>query len=123
MLKNITLHLARSAEHPEGTTAEGYEIIAPLDAEGHLDPRGWRDARTRCLVRRFVPGEPARHGRLVHRAGGPGGGTWLIDYDDRSTDDDEVGFRLNTHVFREGEYVSIRDAFGDMQTLRVAAIS
>jgi len=74
-------------------------------------------------VRRFWSGEPTRYGRLVHRAGGEGGATWLIDYDDRTTADDEPGYRLGTHAFVEGEYVSIREAGdGDYHTFRVARV-
>ena len=73
MLQNISLRLARSAEHPEGSPAHGYDIVAPLDPAGHLDAEGWHKARDRCRVRRIWNGEPVRHGRLVHRAGGADG--------------------------------------------------
>jgi hypothetical protein len=122
VLHRILLNLARDRDHPEGSPSHGYEIVAPLDADSRLDAHAWRDVRTRCLVRRFWNGERDRHGRLVHRAGGPGGGTWLIDYDDRSTADDEPGYRLNTHRFAKGEYVSIRDSKGAMHTFRVVAL-
>ncbi len=119
MLKKISLRLARSPEHPEGSDRHGYDIIAPLDAAGRLDSEAWRDLRDRCRVRRIWAGEPDRHGRLVHRPGGADGATWFIDYDDRSRLDDEAGFRLDKHVLIEGEYVSIRDDDGDMHTFRV----
>ncbi|MHB2210839.1 hypothetical protein [Methylobacterium sp. CM6257] len=109
-LHRVTLTLARCPDHPDGSAGRGYEIVAPLGPDGHLDAALWREARDRCRVRRFWTGEPDRHGRLVHRAGGEGGATWLIDYDDRTTDDDEPGYRLGTHAFVEGEYVSIREA-------------
>ncbi|GJD99243.1 hypothetical protein GMJLKIPL_1159 [Methylobacterium isbiliense] len=110
MLHRVTLTLARCPQHPEGSAGRGYEIIAPLGPDGQLDAALWREVRDRCRVRRFWTGEPDCHGRLVHRAGGAGGATWLIDYDDRTTEDDEPGYRLGTHAFVEGEYVSIRDA-------------
>ena len=46
----------------------------------------------------------------MHRAGGEGGATWLIDYEDWTNEDDEAAYRLGTHAFVEGEYVSIREA-------------
>jgi len=49
-------------------------------------------------------------------------GTWVIDYDDRREDDDEVGFRLDTHLFRPGEYVSLADEDGELQTYRVVSV-
>lgn len=123
-LHRVTLTLARCPEHPDGSAGRGYDIVAPLGADGRLDSALWHEARDRCRVRRFWTGEPDRHGRLVHRAGGEGGATWLIDYDDRTTDDDEPGYRLGTHAFVEGEYLSIREA-GDEEyhTFRVARVS
>lgn len=109
-LRRVTLTLARCPEHPEGSAGRGYEIVAPLGPEGRLDAALWQETRDHCRVRRFWTGERDRHGRLVHRAGGEGGATWLIDYDDRTTDDDEAGYRLGTHAFLEGAYVSIRGA-------------
>ncbi|MER2268280.1 hypothetical protein [Methylobacterium oxalidis] len=110
LLHRVTLTLARCPEHPDGSAGRGYEIVAPLGPDGHLDAALWHETRDHCRVRRFWTGEPDRHGRLVHRAGGGGGATWLIDYDDRRTDDDEPGYRLSTHAFVVGEYVSIREA-------------
>lgn len=110
MLYPVTLTLARCPDYPDGSAGRGYEIVAPLGPKGHLDTTLWREARGHCRVRRFWAGEPDRHGRLVHRAGGDGGATWLIDYDDRTTADDEPGYRLGAHTFVPGEYVSIGDA-------------
>jgi hypothetical protein len=122
MLQTIALRLARSPEHPQGSSRHGYDIIAPLDPSGHLDAESWRKARDRCRVRRIWDGEPVRHGRLVHRAGGADGATWIIDYDDRTTTDDEAGYRLSSHRFVEGEYVSIRDDDGKLHTFVVTHI-
>ena len=121
MLHHVKLTLARGPDFPDGSTSHGYEIDAPLGADGQLDPVLWHEMRDHCRVRRFWLGEPNRDGRLVHRKGGFGGGTWLIDYDDRTTDDDEAGYRLGTHRFVEGEYVSIQDD-DTMRTFKVAHI-
>lgn len=122
MLQVITLHLARTPGFPDGSTSRGYEITAPLDASGHLDAAAWQAQRDRCRVRRFWTGEPDSHGWLVHRAGGAGGATWAIDYDDARSDDDETGFRLSSHKLVPGEYVSIRDAEGELSPFRVALV-
>lgn len=121
MLPHVTLTLARGPDFPEGSVDHGYEIDAPLGPDGHLDPELWQKQRDHCRVRRFWLGEPNRDGRLVHRQGGFGGGTWLIDYDDRTTDDDALGYRLGSHRFVEGEYVSIRED-DTIRTFRVAGI-
>jgi hypothetical protein len=118
----ITLHLARTPGHPEGSTQHGYELRAPLDATGHIDAEAWQESRELCRVRRFWAGEPDRHGWLVHRAGGAGGATWCIDYDDAESEDDEFGYRLDNHRFVAGDYVSIRDTGGELLPFRIASV-
>src|SRR5688572_15764440 len=72
MLHHVTLHLARSKEFPEGSSRCGYDITAPLDAEGHLDQDEWAAKRVHCRVRRFRANEGEHQGVLVHRPGGTG---------------------------------------------------
>jgi hypothetical protein len=122
MLHRITLHLGRTPTQPEGNARDGYEITAPLDAEGRLLAAEWHAAREKCRVRRFEPNEPDRHGWLLHRAGGEGGANWGIDYDDASSEDDEVGYKLDRHRFQLGEYVSIRDQDGQFRPYKVVAL-
>ena len=55
MLKTIRLELARTAEYPTGNPAHGYEFIAPLGDDGHIDPEQWRKQRAACTVHRFAP--------------------------------------------------------------------
>lgn len=120
-LKRIRLNLARSKEHPEGSSACGYELVAPLDPLGRIDPEAWKHARARCTVRRFWRGEAEKIGKLDRRAGGMGGATWVFDYDDTRRDDDEAGYRFGAHAFVPGEYVTLRDQ-QDSHTFRVAAV-
>ncbi|MDR6870374.1 hypothetical protein J2Y55_001374 [Bosea sp. BE125] len=122
MLQRITLHLARTPSHTEGDSRDGYEIAAPLTDDGRLDAEQWRLERDRCRVRRFRPGKPDRHGWLLHRAGGDGGATWLIDYDNSRRDDDEGTFKLDRHRIAVGEYISVRGDDGDFVPFRVASI-
>jgi hypothetical protein len=123
MMYVVTLQLARTPTHPDGHPGCGYEIHAPLDLRLHLDPKAWQRSRDKCRVRRFWAGEADRYGWLVHRAGGSGGATWCIDYDDTRTADDEPGFRLDGHRFGAGEYVSIRSAEdGALLPFRVASL-
>jgi hypothetical protein len=122
MLQRITLHLARCREFPAGSIRHGYEIVAPLTPDGHLDAEEWAKERGRCHVRRFWGDDPGEEGRLRHRPGGAGGATWQIDYDPADTADDEVGYRLGSHSFRTGEYVSLRDADGDTNTFKVVSV-
>ena len=47
-LKTITLTLARDPEAPEGREDCGYEFVAPLSADGHIDLAGWHKHRAQC---------------------------------------------------------------------------
>ena len=122
MLQRITLHLARSSEFPEGSAERGYEMVAPVDASGHLDPKEWRKLRTQCHVRRFWRDEGERRGMLLHHAGGASGATWRIDYDGQAQEREEKGVHLETHLFAEGEYLSLRDEEGHLNTFKIASM-
>lgn len=120
--KRIRLNLARSKEFPNGSTRHGYEFVAPLDGNGHIDVALWRTHRTNCRVRRFWEGEQDEIGFVVHKPGGPEHGRWVFDYDATAEDDDESGYRFGTHAFRPGEYVSIRNEDGETHTFQVASV-
>lgn len=121
-LKRIRLNLARSKEFPQGSPRHGYEFVAPLDGNGHIDVALWRAHRDHCRVRRFWEGQDDEIGLVVHKPGGPEQARWVFDYDQTAEDDDESGYRFGTHAFRTGEYVSIRDEDGEMHTFVVAAV-
>jgi hypothetical protein len=122
MLKRITLLLARSPDFPQGNSACGYEVTAPLDDEGHLDAAAWHEVKQLCRVRRFWQREDDQLGLLVHEAGGVHGASWKFDYDRDKNIEDETGYRLDTHQFIVGEYVSLRDRKGHSHTFRIAQI-
>ncbi len=81
--KRIRLNLARSKEFPNGSSRHGYEFVAPLDADGHIDVAQWKANRDHCRVRRFWAGEDDEVGLLEHKPGGPHG-RWVFDYESRS---------------------------------------
>jgi len=118
-LKYIRLELARDPEFPDGSAERGYELVAPLDADGMLDAAEWRASRERCKVRRIWPHQPKAIGYLVHRPGG----SWAFDYDPDRSDDDEPGFKLDRHRFAPGEYVSFKEADGVMRAFVVRTVS
>ena len=117
-LKRIRLELARDHDFPEGSRDRGYDFAAPLDETGKLSAPEWKTMRDKCRERRFWPGEPTELGYLVHRRGG----TWAFDYDPTKDSDDEPGFKLSSHKFVPGEYVSFKEHDGVMRTFRVAAV-
>jgi hypothetical protein len=122
VLKRIRLNLARSKDFPTGSTSHGYEFVAPLNGNGHIDPKLWPQYREQCRVRRFWNGEPDQIGRLVHKPGGKEHARWIFDYDVSRSDDDETGYRFGTHTFAPGDYVSISDENGEVHTFRVASV-
>ena len=62
-------------------------------------------------MRSFWRGESDQTGLLGHSASGS-----IFDYDRDTEDDDEPLFRLDDHVFKDGEYVSVieQDAFKEL---------
>ena len=116
-LRTIRLELARTREAPDGSAHCGYEIHAPLTADGHFDAEAWKKVKRACSVRRFWEGEDDEQGILVHR----GGHRWLISYAEGDADDEPI-FRFDRHVFQEGEYVSITEHDGVTRPFKVIAV-
>ena len=102
-LQQVVMRLARNSEFPAGDDRQGYVLIAPLTADGHIDLDGWRAQKEHCEVRRFHPDPDERaDGLLTHN-----GSHWRFHYDEDHEGPDEGGFRFGDNVFRPGEYVTI----------------
>ena len=114
---HIRLELAREPGHPAGASDEGYDIVAPLDAEGRLDGGAWRAEPGRGHVRRFSGNETVGAGRLSQDEGG----SWILDMD-QGDDEDAVGFRFGDERFVVGEYVSLSLPLGEQHTYVVARV-
>lgn len=114
--RHIRLSLAREKGHPAGSTDEGFDILAPLDPEGRLDPVEWKSHQAACRVRHFRPGQEDRIGRLRRKPGGQ----WYFDYESGDADD-ELGFRFSEERFVTGEYVSLGRP-GRMHTFQIARV-
>lgn len=115
--KQIKLVLGRTDEYPSGSSEHGYDIIAPLTIDGHLDEEAWRAERKRARVHRFWAGEDDEVGTLIrtrHR-------TWAISYK-AGEDDDEPFFKLETHIFNQGEYLTITETNGEALPFLVANV-
>ena len=113
-MKSVRLELARDHDFPQGRASRGYEFVAPLDENAQ-----WRAHKADCRVRRFWEGEDDEIGHLVHR----NAHSWAFHYDvEGDPDEDEPGFRFDTHKFAVGEYVSIREQDGEMRTFKVASV-
>jgi hypothetical protein len=122
-LRKVTLNAARSKELPEGSTRRGYDFVAPLTEDGRIDLEAWKRHRGECFVHRFFDSEPAMSGLLIHRAGGRGGSTWAFEWKGATrADEQEAAFRFADHAFKVGEYLSVREFDGELQTYRVVAV-
>lgn len=118
MLMKIRLELARTKESPAGNPNHGYELIAPLDESGKLDPKSWVSTRQLCSVRRFAPKTADEHGLLIHTARK----SWVFSYQPGAEDDEPV-YRLEDHQFREGEYVSVTEHDGVTRPFKVVSMA
>jgi hypothetical protein len=118
MLNRIRLNLARSKEFPEGSAHHGYEFVAPLSDDGRIDAEAFEAEPDKCTVRRFWDDEADEVGHLVKGETG-----WAFRYDVAGEEDDEeTGFRFDQHVFRTGEYVSVREHDGVLRTFQVISV-
>ncbi len=111
---HVRLELARTDTFPEGSSARGYDLVAPLDADFHLDEALWRQDKRRATVRRFWEGEDDEHGELIHTRHR----TWAFSYEPGEEDDEPI-FHLETHRLAPGEYVTITDPDGPARPFRV----
>ena len=116
--RQIRIVLAREPGHPQGDDEVAYIFVAPVDADGRIDPKLWQAHREACRVARQRPNEQDQHGHLVHQ---PGGG-WGFHYDGEANLPDEAGYHFADERFVVGEYVSINER-GKMHTYRVTTVS
>ncbi len=116
--RQIRIALAREPGHPEGDDEVAYIFVAPVNADGRIDPRLWRTHREACRVARLRPNEQDEHGHLVYHPGG----AWGFHYDGEASLPDEVGYHFADERFVVGEYVSINER-GKMHTYRVTSMS
>lgn len=118
MLMNIRLELGRTGDFPNGDHSHGYEFLAPLTDEGHIDQQLWLQRKEDCRVRRFEAGLPDEHGRL--RRVGQG---WRFDFDPGRSDDDEPLYKLDRHTISPGLYVSITEHDGVQRPFKIVSVS
>jgi len=115
----IRLELARDHDFPEGSSHHGYEFLAPLGSKGHIDPESWKKHRGVCRVKRFWGDGEDEVGHVIRKPGG----AWAFHYDvTGDADDDETGYRFQSHPFQIGEYVSIKEHDDVLRTFRVVSV-
>lgn len=117
-LYRVHMVLARNDEFPEGSSAHGYDFVVPLDQTMKLDPAAWKNHAKDCVVHRFWQGEEDQRGRLRHT-----GSNWYIDYDEKTTGDEEPFFKLDRHEVKTGEYLSVTEQDGETLAFRIVSVA
>jgi len=117
-LMRVRLELARSPDFPEGSSMHGYEFVAPLNKDGHIDASAWKKLKDKCRVTRFWGESPEETGLLRHVGHG-----WRFDYNRSDDADDEPFFKLDRHALSPGEYVSITEHDGVQRPFRVLMVT
>lgn len=111
--KRVRLELGKSGAFPNGSRMHGYDLVAPLDADGVIGEAAWRENPTRATVKRFWQGELEKRGGLVRMPDG----AWAFDFKDGAAPQ-----RLDTPALKVGDHVSVTDDRGAAQSFRVAAV-
>ncbi len=115
-LMRIRLELGRVQEFPEGSARHGYEFVAPLTRDGHIDADAWRAHKEQCTVVRFWADEAEEQGVLRHLGHG-----WRFDYPGRPASD-EPFFKLDRHRIEPGSYVSVTEHDGVQRPFKIVSI-
>jgi len=110
----VRLELARTPDHPDGSNQHGYQLRVPLDATWHLDEAEWRLHKDKAIVHRFWENEDDQYGNLIHTRHR----TWAISYEP-GEDDDTPLFHLETHLLKQGEYISINEHDGETLPFKI----
>lgn len=116
-LNFIRLELARTPQFPEGSPGHGYEFVAPLTKDAHIDAAAWNEVKERCEVTRIWGDEPLQFGHLRHVGKG-----WRFDSDDQDDADDEPFFKLDQHALAVGSYLSITERDGVQRPFKVMSV-
>ena len=116
-LKRVRLELARNEEFPDGSPNHGYEVTLPITDDDRFDVAGWESDGQLCTMVKFTAEDDDQHGQLVRTDGGQ----WAFSYELGDADDEPI-FRLESHVFRPNEYVTVSDAEGGQHVFRVISV-
>ena len=114
--KHIRLELGRTKEFPEGSASRAYLLRLPVGDDGLIDTAALKAAPARATVRRFWPNERDMSGYVIRTPAG-----WAFSYR-IGEDDDEMLFHLESHLIREGEYVTLTESDGRRLPFRIASV-
>ena len=117
-LTRIRLELARTSSFPMGSSWHGYEFVAPLTEDGHVDTGAWGQVKQLCHVVRFWGDDSEEHGQFVHLGHG-----CSFKYPGSDDESRETFFKLDRHRFVPGGYVTITERDGQQRPFRIVAMT
>ena len=117
-LTRIRLELARSSGFPSGSVWHGYEFVAPLTADGHVDAKTWSHTKELCHVVRFWGDDSEERGEFLLSRNG-----WCFHYPKTRDGSTETFFKLDRHRFVPGGYVTITERDGEQRPFRIVAMT
>ena len=112
----VRLERVSQLGQPHHDSATGYELMLPLNADGHVDATSWTDNPRACTVQRFRRNRPRIQGLLARTATG----RWYFDYGSGKDADHFQG--LGGDRFRVGQFVGICEDDGKLWTYEVTSV-
>ncbi|WP_343713176.1 hypothetical protein [Inquilinus sp.] len=112
-LVHIRIEPAFPRKPASAMTADSYELIAPLDPDGHLDAAAWFDHRNACRAGPCGPGKGDERGRLIYTCKR----RWML-----LTAPDGPVLHLASHRFVERGTVVLAASDGTFRPFRVARL-
>jgi hypothetical protein len=113
----VRLELARSRDFPEGSHHHGYEFVLPLNASGRIDRKAYQKTPELCTVHRFWEGSGDLIGTIHHTSHD----RWMFSFHAGEMDDEPIP-RFAEHLFREGEYLTVRETAGGEHTFSIVLV-
>ena len=114
---HVRLDLVRQVGHPGRQETRAYELVVPLNVDGHIDATSWLDDPTACSVHRIDRGVD-EWGVLARTPSG----RWYFDFHTGHDADDHCGIVHGDANFHRGAMLRINERDGTSRTFRVTSI-
>jgi hypothetical protein len=117
----VLLVLAPGPSWPDGSAEHRYTLVAMLDSQGHLDPRGWQEDPEPWPAERTWPGEPLREGDVQYD---PDSG-WSLRFFGAPLQAPDAPLHnviRGEALMRPGEYVTIAEPDGQEYAYRIVGV-
>ena len=113
-MAHVRAVLASGPGMPGGSIAQGLDMVVPLTPQGRMDEVALIAADAPLPARRFRPDREDWTGVLVATDGG-------FALQSENSRDDPI-WAMEAHVFRPGDYVTLRRPNGEEMVFRIVAV-